>query len=93
MPAAKATVGVLDPSARKPQSMESRPRNLFNPTHLHPYRHLRFHPGTTNRLLRSAVRKATILGQHSRYERPPMHLAWRPGQWPRVHLAWLQEVT
>ncbi|KAL3204822.1 hypothetical protein MRX96_041203 [Rhipicephalus microplus] len=53
--------------------MENRPRNLFNPNHLHPSRHLRIHPGTTNRLLRSAMRKATIRGQHSRNESPPMH--------------------
>ncbi|KAL3247396.1 hypothetical protein MRX96_017837 [Rhipicephalus microplus] len=92
-PAAKATVGVLDPSAPKPQSTERRPRYLFNPEHLHPSRHLRIDPGTTHRLLRSAVRKATIRGQHSRNESPPMHLAWRPGQRPRFHLAWLQEVA
>ncbi|KAL3216913.1 hypothetical protein MRX96_051123 [Rhipicephalus microplus] len=70
--------------------MESRPRNPFNPEHLHLSRHLRIYPGSTHRLLRSAVRKATIRGQHSHNESPPKHLAWRPGQRPRVHLAWLQ---
>ncbi|KAL3224236.1 hypothetical protein MRX96_049602 [Rhipicephalus microplus] len=50
--------------------MESRPRDLFNPEHLHLSRHLRIHPGTTHRLLLSAVRKATIRGQHSRNEKP-----------------------
>ncbi|KAL3191182.1 hypothetical protein MRX96_018757 [Rhipicephalus microplus] len=73
--------------------MESRPRNLFNPKHLHPSKHPRIHPGTTNRLLRNAVQKATLRCQHSSYESSPMHLAWRPGQRPQVHLAWLQEVA
>ncbi|KAL3219781.1 hypothetical protein MRX96_030187 [Rhipicephalus microplus] len=72
--------------------MESRPRNLFNPEHLLLSRHLRIHLGTTHRL-QGAVRKATIRGQHSRNESPPMHLAWRPGQRPGVHLAGLQEVA
>ncbi|KAL1443142.1 hypothetical protein MTO96_046095 [Rhipicephalus appendiculatus] len=93
MPAAKALRGLPDRSAQKYPTMESRPHNLLNPKHLHPFRHLRIHPGNTRYLLRSAARKAPLRGQHSRNENPPMHLAWRPEQRPRVHLAWLPEVA
>ncbi|KAL1475396.1 hypothetical protein MTO96_037321 [Rhipicephalus appendiculatus] len=93
MPAAKALRGLPDRSAQKYPTMESSPHNLLSPKHLHLFRHLRIHPGTTRHLLRSAARKAPLRGQHSRNENPPMHLAWRPEQRPRVHLAWLPEVA